>query len=228
MQTDRRLRERVLVIAAHPDDEVLGVGGTMVKHVQAGDLVEVLIVTEGCSTQYPGKPEMVLRKQGEAREAARLLGVHALHFGGLPDMKLDTLPISAVNGCIEAVVQSTQPSIVYTQAEHDINVDHRLVFSATMVACRPYSAPFLTALFSYFTPSSSEWGSQPFAPTFFRDISGVVELKLKAMEAYNSELRPAPHPRSLPSLLAISAGFGAAVGCQHAEAFRLIREVQRD
>ncbi|WP_281661951.1 PIG-L deacetylase family protein [Microvirgula aerodenitrificans] len=224
------MRRKVLVIAAHPDDEVLGAGGVIALHALWGDEVHILIVTEGCSSQYPDHPEMVLQKKSEAKEAAAILGVppDKLHFEGLPDMRLDSVPATRINKSIETVIQSVQPSIVYTHASSDVNLDHRLVFEASLVACRPYAAPFVEAIYSYFAPSSTEWGIAPFDANHFVDVSSVMETKINAMAAYKSEVRTAPHPRSIESLHAIFATFGSVVGCQYAEAFKLVRSVHRD
>lgn len=221
--------EKILVIAAHPDDEVLGTGGVIARHTSHGDDVHILIVTEGCSSQYPDRPEMIAQKQHEAQEAASILGVapENLHFGNLPDMKLDTVPLTAVNACIERIVRSVQPKIVYTHAGTDVNFDHQRIFEASLVACRPYSAPFLRAVYTYFVPSSSEWGAAPFDANHYVDISDVMETKSNAMGAYKSELRSAPHPRSLESLRAINASFGSVIGCRYAEAFKLVRSIDR-
>ena len=218
---------RVLVIAAHPDDEVLGVGGTIARYVKEGAFVSILIVTEGCSTQYPGVVEMIERKQQEATEAARILGVTDVRFGGLPDMKLDTLPSVAVNACIEDVVRDVEPGLVFTQAEHDVNRDHQVIFNATAVACRPFSAPSVERIYSYYTPSSSEWGTTSFQATTYVDVSEVFDLKMAAMTAYSSEVRPFPHPRSVEALRHVAGFFGNAMGVRYAESFRLFREIYR-
>jgi|SRR5688500_15599523 len=218
---------RVLVIAAHPDDEVLGVGGTIARYAKEGASVCILIVTEGCSAQYPGVVEMVERKQREAKEAARILGVSDVRFGGLPDMKLDTFPSVEVNACLEKVVRDFKPEVVFTQAEHDVNRDHRVIFDATAVACRPFSAPYVQRIYSYYTPSSSEWGTTSFQPTSYFDVSDFFELKLAAMSAYSSEVRPFPHPRSVEALRNVAGFFGNAMGVRFAEPFRLFREVHR-
>jgi LmbE family N-acetylglucosaminyl deacetylase len=220
-------KARILVIAAHPDDEVLGAGGTIARFTSVGAEVHVLIVTEGCTSQYPNEPDKLEVKRFEAKNAAKILGVAQLHFGGLPDMRLDTIASTEVNRCIESVIKNTKPTIVFTQAENDINLDHLIVFRATCVGCRPYSSPFLEELYTYYTPSSSEWGIKPFFPNTFFDISTTMDLKVNAMEAYGTELRAKPHPRSADSLKSIAAAFGSSVGCSYAEPFNLIRKISR-
>jgi N-acetylglucosamine malate deacetylase 1 len=218
---------RLLVIAAHPDDEILGVGGTIARYTKRGVEVSVLIVTEGCSSQYKDQPGMIARKQSEAYQAGEILGVKDIRFGGLPDMRLDTVPLVEVNACIESAVREVQPQIVFTQAQHDVNADHRIIFDATIVACRPFSAPSVERIYSYYTPSSSEWGALPFEPTTYFDITDEFEQKVAAMKAYQSELRPFPHPRSEEALRSIAGFFGSAAGLKMAEPFRLFREISR-
>jgi LmbE family N-acetylglucosaminyl deacetylase len=150
-----------------------------------------------------------------------------VRFGGLPDMKLDTLPSVAVNACIENTIRDFEPQLVFTQAEHDVNRDHRVVFEATLVACRPFNAPHVERIYSYYTPSSSEWGATSFQATTYIDVSDVLDLKLAAMSAYSSELRPFPHPRSVQALRNVAGYFGNAVGMRFAEPFRLLREIHR-
>ena len=213
----------VLVIAAHPDDEVLGVGGTIAASVNHANPVDILIVTEGCSSQYPDQPELIEVKKKEAKAAANILGARSVHFGGLPDMKLDTIPITEVNRCIEKAVKELKPNIVFCQARSDVNLDHRIVFDATLVACRPYSAPHVNKLLSYYAPSSSEWGPDCFDPNWFVDITQTIDEKVEAMRQYRTEVRPSPHPRH-PDSLRIAAGyFGSISGYSFAEPFRLIR-----
>lgn len=214
----------ILVIAAHPDDEVLGVGGTIAKLAKQGHGVDILIVTEGCTSQYPDRPEMIAQKQREARRAGELLGARNVLFGSLPDMKLDTLASTEVTKCIEKVVRDRKPQWVFTQAEHDINLDHRIVYAATMVACRPYSTPWIERIYTYYTPSSSEWGTKHFEANTYCDIRDTIEAKVKAMTAYESEVRPLPHPRNPEMLCNIAAYFGSTVGLHFVEPFCLIRD----
>jgi len=217
----------ILVVAAHPDDEVIGAGGAMALASAAGDEVHVLILTEGASTQYPGQDELIHQKKREAAKAAEILGVASLTFSDLPDMKLDTLPIVEINRPIEQKVAELAPEVVYTHFRGDLNRDHRIVFEATMVATRGERQLPLRRLLSYEVPCTLAAASptgEGFSPNVFVDVSDVLDKKLAAMAAYGSEVRDYPHPRSLEALEAWMKCRGVACGCDAAEAYVLVRE----
>jgi LmbE family N-acetylglucosaminyl deacetylase len=218
----------VLVFAAHPDDETLGCGGTIARHVEAGDEVHVVVVTDGSSAQYPGDQGTLTRKQGEARAAMKILGVEDLVLGTMPDMRLDTVPSVELARFLTDHVRRVDPHVVYTHHSADINLDHRLVFDATLVATRPTGASRLRTVYAYEVASSTEWGQahpdRVFRPNSFIDISAVLHRKLRALAAYQTELRPAPHPRSLAVVEAYARAWGPRAGLQAAEAMQLVHE----
>jgi LmbE family N-acetylglucosaminyl deacetylase len=218
---------RILVIAAHPDDELLGLGGTVARHAAAGDDVCTLIVSEGASSRYGFGAVEDLRTA--ARAAAAVLGTRDLRFLGMKDQYLDELPIIEVTRPIELLVRELRPDIVYTHHWGDLNRDHRVVSEAVMVACRPVGDDYPHRLLCFETPSSSEWSSTDlslaFVPNYFVDISATVDKKLQSMSCYPSELRPHPHPRALDSLRTRAAYWGQIVGKAYAEPFVLVREV---
>ncbi len=223
--------KQVLVIAAHPDDEVLGLGGTMADHVRQKDRVAVLIVSDGVSARHN---ETELQKVA-TREACNTLGVQDVHFGDLPDQRLDSLPLLEVIKPISELVKSIRPHIVYTHHRGDANQDHRAVFAATLVAVRPVGDNPVERVLGYEVASSTEWGPPfvewAFLPNVFVDISLTLDVKLKALEAYGktfqSEIKPFPHPRSAEAVRIYAQQRGIAVGLQAAEAFVLIRELMR-
>lgn len=215
----------VLVIAAHPDDEVLGVGGTMVKHVSSGDNVYVYIVTDGSSTQYEGNSKILEKKKEEAKKANFKLGVKEIIFGNLPDMKLDTIPHVQINKEISKVIEKIKPQIVYTHHYGDLNKDHQEVYKSTLVACRPYNSS-VKELYLYEILSSSEWGemSVQIKPMLFQKLTkDELELKIEAMKEYESELRDYPHPRSLEGIINLSKFRGQMISKEYAEAFEIVR-----
>jgi len=220
---------KVLVLAAHPDDEVLGVGGTIAYHVDKGDQVYVAIVTEGSSTQYDGEPEKILQKKEEAEKVKSILGISKVIYLNLPDMKLDTLAKIEINKRVNEVISTIKPDTIYTHFFGDINSDHHAVFEATMVASRPVGNYTVKKILCYFTPSSTEWAAQTinnaFLPNVYVDISKYIKKKLSAMDQYKSELRPYPHPRSLEALTIIGKYWGQQIGVEAAEPFMLIREI---
>ena len=219
---------RVLVVGAHPDDELLGVGATVAKHAEAGDTVILAILCEGESTRYGTERRDIVASQ--SRRAAAILGAEAVVIGSLPDQRLDTLPISLVAKEVEALIKEHVPNIVYTHFVGDLNRDHRVVAEATLIATRPYSAPSVAEVWMFETPSSTEWGEagipMSFTPTMFVDVAGTLARKLEALSCYEAEVRDAPHPRSLYGIATRAAHWGSIIGTHAAEAFMPIRMVR--
>lgn len=214
----------VLAIAAHPDDEVLGVGGTLAKHAAQGDAVAVLIVTEGSTAQYNDE-SMIETKKEAARGCAEILGIDQVRFGELPDMQLDDVDHTQVNAVIDEVITDLEPDIVYTHTSRDVNKDHQAVHESTLVATRPPGS--VERVLAYEVPSATEWnGSEQatFHPSVFVDISDTLKMKLSAFAEYESEVREFPHPRSKRSLRARATTRGTAAGFEAAEAFSLVTE----
>lgn len=217
--------KRVLVIAAHPDDEILGCGGTVALHTRANDHVTSIIACEGESLRYG--VEGVGQKQ-DTLDAAQKLGVKDTRLLGFPDQRLDTLGLTEIITPIERVVREVRPSIVYCQHGGDINADHQILFKALLVATRPTEA-CLEAVYAFDTASSTEWAyPRTFAPDTWVDISSVLEVKLAAMACYRSEVRDYPHPRSLEALANKAKAWGNQVCVDSAEVFMTIRRVLRD
>jgi LmbE family N-acetylglucosaminyl deacetylase len=219
---------KVLVVAAHPDDEILGVGGTVRKHALAGDEVRLLVACEGVSMRYEDEHRQSVVRQ--AREAGAILGAAEVLFGELPDQRLDTLPRVEINSKIEDVVRAVRPDVIYTHFGGDVNHDHGILFQAVQVATRPYSAPFVREVLAFETPSSTEWGTPAvqgsFVPHVFVDVSAMLEDKIRAFCCYEREVRPAPHPRSPESLRARARTWGSVIGVEAAEPFMVIRAVR--
>ena len=216
---------RVLVIAAHPDDEVLGMGGAIALHSDRGDTVRIVCLTDGSSTQYPGDAETRARKEGEACRAASELGVSDYVHLDLPDMKLDTLSHVEINAVVERQILDFGPQVVYT-VQPDVNRDHRALFDSVAVATRPTPEQVVRRLLTYAPTSSTEWTPAPlnwFVPNWFVDISGTLERKLAAFAHYETERRDYPHPRSERAIRAAAEFYGASSGCEYAEPFVLVR-----
>lgn len=223
---------KVLVVAAHPDDEVYGMGGTIAKMAAQGHEVHVLIVTDGCTAQYAGRPdlpEIIERKHTEALVANRLLGIKEVRFGTFPDMRLDTVPHVEVNRLIEETVDVIQPEVVYTHFFGDVNLDHQIVYRSTLVAVRPAPGQCVRELYCFRVPSSTEWGPQlghtAFLPNVMTDIGGFEDVKEQAILAYQTEVRPYPHPRSPRYVRETDRARGLEWGIGSAEAFWLLRKI---
>jgi N-acetylglucosamine malate deacetylase 1 len=216
---------RVLVLAAHPDDEVLGMGGTIAVHVDRGDEVRVVVVTDGSTTQYPGDAEVRARKEDEAVRAAGELGVTDYLHLDLPDMRLDTLPHVEVNAVVEQHVREFAAECVYTP-HPDVNRDHRALFASVAVATRPVPGQTVRRLYTYAPTSSTEWtpsGLNWFVPNWFVDVTATIERKVAAFAHYETERRDYPHPRSERAIRAAAEFYGSSCGCEHAEPFVLVR-----
>jgi LmbE family N-acetylglucosaminyl deacetylase len=215
---------RVLAIAAHPDDEVLGCGGTLALHARAGDEVTAVIACEGESLRYG--PDGVGQSQ-HTRRAADVLGLVESRQLGFPDQRLDTLSLLELIAPLERLVRELQPSVVYCQFGSDANRDHELLFRAALVATRPLES-FIEAVYVFDTASSTEWGyPRAFVPDTWVDISQTLEQKLCAMACYESEVRPYPHPRSIDALRNRGRAWGNQVCMDAAEVFMTVRRTLR-
>lgn len=218
----------VLVIAAHPDDEVLGCGGVMARHAHLSDQVHVLVVTRGIPEIFP--PEQIEETRRELEAAHRVLGVSGVHFLDFPAPRLDMIPGHEVADSISQVIRSLQPGVVYMPHRGDIHRDHRVVYHATLVAARPINDCPVRRLLCYETLSETNWappiGDETFIPTVFADITSYLNLKLEAMSCYRSQLKSPPHSRSLQALESLARLRGATVSLPAAEAFMLVREVE--
>jgi N-acetylglucosamine malate deacetylase 1 len=218
----------ILVVAAHPDDEILGMGGTLAVHATSrADHTRIVCLTDGSSTQYPGDVAIRARKQDEARRAAAILGVEDYIQLDLPDMRLDTVAHVEVNRAVEDHIRAFEPEVVYT-VHPDVNQDHRAAFDSVMVATRPTPGQTVRRVLSFAPISSSEWtppGVDWFLPNWFVDITETLEQKLLAFACYETERRPYPHPRSERAIRAHAELYGSAIGREFAEPFVLIRNV---
>jgi Uncharacterized proteins, LmbE homologs len=212
----------VLVIGAHPDDEVLGAGGAIARHAMTDDEVHILIVTEGTTVQYDDE-DLIEQKRADAQACADVLGVSEIHFGDLPDMRLDTVPHVDINAVIEDVCANVEPDIIYTHSRREVNRDHVAVHDSTLVATRPGSG--VEMVLAYETPSSTEYAPETtgFEPTLFVDIADYLDTKINGFECYDTETREYPHPRSAKALRALARTRGAASNSATAEAFDVLR-----
>lgn len=219
---------RVLVIVAHPDDETLGMGGTLRRHADLGDEVCALHLTNGVGARGCGGEQ---ERAASADGAAAALGFRWAGRGDFPDNRLDSLPLLEVVQFIERVKQDVAPELVYTHHGGDLNVDHRVCFGATLTAFRPQPGEPCVELRTFEVASATDWGhaalGKSFEPTLFVDVGATWSAKLAALKAYAAELRLAPHARSLEGLNALARLRGAQVGLEQAEAFELVRRVVR-
>jgi N-acetylglucosamine malate deacetylase 1 len=223
----------VAVIAAHPDDEVLGCGGTVARMASEGCLVHILLMGDG-ETSRVDVPSTMDEKRLEMRNASALrageiLGCASVAQLALPDNRMDSIALLDVVKPIEAFINKYNPEVVFTHHSGDVNIDHRIVHDAVIAACRPQPDFSVRELLFFEVPSSTEWrppsSGEPFCPNWFVDISQTLDIKLQALGAYQDELRAFPHTRSLKAAEALATWRGATVGVNAAEAFILGRKL---
>ena len=219
--------KNILVVAAHPDDEVIGAGGTIASHTANGDAVFIAILTEGASVQFPDDPTKITLKREQALKAAEVLGAKDVFSGGFEDQHLDVLPVLEVNRFVEETARNVKPHIIYTHHFSDLNSDHRVAYEAAAVAARPFSLPSFERLLCYQVDTLTHAGTGTPQFNVYSDISRTLELKLRAMQVYETEVRDYPHPRSLEAMRYTALSHGAAVGLRAAEAFQLVLEVRK-
>jgi len=233
--------KEILVIAAHPDDEVLGCGATIARHVHNGDKVHVVILAEGITSRDTERDRQTKSKElselaRTAHEANQVLGASSLNLHDFPDNRMDGIELLDVVKCIEGYMEHIRPETVYTHHKGDVNIDHQVVHQAVVTGFRPLPESPVSSLLFFEVPSSTEWrpsqSDTPFTPDWFIDISGkaqnrmsFLELKLKALQVYNCEMRPWPHSRSFETVESLARWRGATAGLKAAEAFVLGRHI---
>lgn len=221
--------DRVLIIAPHADDEVLGVGGTICKHVAQGDEVWVCVVTAPDASLFDAGLKQMIRN--EAKAAHDILGVSRTIYLDLPAVKLDQIPKHEINAAVGGVVMQGDPTVVYLPHRGDMHFDHREVFDAALVALRPNQHLSARTICAYETLSETEWGepssARAFIPNHFVDITSHIDRKEAAFAMFRSQARAFPHPRSVTAIRALSAVRGGTIGVTNAEAFMTVRSLWR-
>ena len=235
---------KILILAAHPDDEVLGMGGTIKKLSKGGNDIKIIFMSTGILSRR--KIESKVSKQVftkdwmkknennikslrvDAKIAGKILGVNEIEFMDFPDNEMDIVSTLMITKSIENSIKDFKPNVIYTTPQNDVNVDHQKVFASTLVATRPYKNSILQEVISYEIPSSTEWFfPSQFSPNIFVDISKEFTSKIKAIKAYKTEIREFPHPRSIEALEVITKRWGSVSGFNYAEAFKLVRMLKK-
>lgn len=219
-----------LVVAAHPDDEVLGCGATMAALADAGLRVETVFLTDGEYARTGATTSDVQRRRASAELAQELLGGAGVTFGDFPDNRLDTVPLLELVQFIEVAVDRVRPRLVLTHHSGDLNIDHEITARAVLTACRPIPESTVREIVAFEVLSATGWGTPgvaSFQPTVFWAVEHTFERKIAALQAYQKEMRQAPHARSLEAVRALAAHRGSTVGVPLAEAFELVRLVRQ-
>lgn len=224
----------ILVVAAHPDDEILGCGGTIARHVMTGATCHILILGEGITSRDDQREAEVrmheiekIKKQ--AKKAASIIGATSLETFSFPDNRMDSVDLLDVIKPVEKAIEKVRPDVIYTHHFGDLNIDHQVTARAVETAIRPLSKWKVKEIYAFEIPSSTDWSfSNPcnrFHPNCYIDIGDTLDIKLKAFKIYSGEERTFPHPRSLESLIHNAKVRGSQSGLDAAEAFSLIRKI---
>jgi len=219
----------ILVVAAHADDEVLGCGGTIVRHIQEGDAVHLVLMADGVLSRRGASESGLARRIESSKLAQSILGVSSSQSLELSDNKMDSVPLLEIVQKLELILEEIQPSVVYTHHHGDLNIDHRLTQAAVMTACRPVPGSSVREIYGFEVLSSTEWATQqssPFLPDYFVDITQQLRTKLDALEAYSEEMRNPPHSRSMAHVEVLAHHRGYSVGVDAAEAFEVYRIIR--
>ncbi|EAJ5678864.1 PIG-L family deacetylase [Campylobacter sp. IFREMER_LSEM_CL1846] len=218
---------KILIIAAHPDDEVLGCFGTIAKYIQQGYEAYTLILGEGKTSREINSENEQEILEDELFKANNLLGIKKVFRKFFPDNAFDKIPLLEIVKSIEEVKNEIKPNIIFTHYEKDLNIDHQITYKATITATRSLQEESVKEIYSFEILSSTEWNYPlSFQPNVFFDISETLDLKLKAMSFYQSELRNYPHPRSLEGIKINAQYQGMRVGLQYAEVFKSIKVIK--
>jgi LmbE family N-acetylglucosaminyl deacetylase len=225
----------VLCVVAHPDDEILGVGGTLARHAENGDDVHICILSDGVTSRHdertPQVEEEIEQRKKRAKRACGKLGIDSVSLRSFPDNQFDTVALLEIVKAVEDEIENVNPSLVYTHHYGDLNIDHELTCRAVQTATRPLKESDIERVLAFETLSASEWSlpdsRNSFEPTVFTNISNTLDAKLEALAEYEGELREAPHPRTIETVKQNAKVWGAKSGLEAAEPFELLREVNR-
>lgn len=218
-------KSKALIVVAHADDEVLGMGGTIAKYKEKVAF-QLVVMSESASIQFPEKPDMIKVKAEQTQKVADFLGLEKVHWGEFKDQHLDQIPLPKLIDFLLPILENFQPQDIYTHGPYDLNQDHRRVYEAVRIAARPYSYGFIHRFMTFpVDPLPLENNHQSFW-NFFEDISTTLSQKIEAMKIYSTEIRAYPHPRSLEQIKRLAHAFGAMVGREACEVFHGVIEIR--
>ena len=223
--------KKILIIAAHPDDEILGCGGTILKNIQNKNKVNILYISDGVGGRYKDKLNKKINKdiidrKNMAINASKFAKFKIIDFLGLENLELNKYKHNFINDKIFDILKKIKPDVIFTNHPGDNNIDHRITFESTYTACRPNNYFKINEFYTYEVPSSTDWASPSnpvFVPKKFVDITNFYKKKRRLLNFYKKELRKYPHPRSLKNIDALETYRGGMCGVQKAEAFDVIK-----
>ena len=222
------MNKTVLVVAAHSDDEALGCSGTISKHIEQGDSVHLLFMTDGVASRS-AKVNNKKKRLTAAQGVAEILGVDTLTNLNFPDNRMDSIPLLDVVKEIEDKISQVQPEVIYMHHIGDLNIDHQITHKAVITACRPQPGFCVRKIYAFEVLSSTEWqtpGVESFCPNMFIDITDYIDIKKQVLKVYSAEMHQTPHSRSIDNAIRLNAVRGNSIGVDYAEAFVLIRMIQ--
>lgn len=219
--------KKILLVVAHPDDEVLGCGATVAKHVQAGDEVHLLVLADGETSRAQAD---LSHRHGALAKSCQTLGIKTHQQESFPDNQMDSVPLIHIVRKIEERLKAIKPELIYTHYVHDLNVDHQITHAAVLTACRPQPGASVREIRCFEVVSSTHWTSSQaghtFSPNLFIDVASTLAQKMAALKHYDAEMRPWPHQRSYKGLEVLAQFRGASVGVEAAEAFVIERRLE--
>ncbi|MBL0720965.1 MAG: PIG-L family deacetylase [Sulfurovum sp.] len=224
--------KKILIVASHPDDEVLGCFGTVARLIKEGYEAYTLILGEGKTSRdeqriVANKKDEILELNTEIEKANDAIGIKKVFIESFPDNRFDSVDLLDIVKVVSKAKEEVQPDIIFTHFENDLNIDHRITYQAVLTATRAMEDECVKEIYSFEILSSTEWNYPlSFAPDIFFDISDTLDLKLDAMREYQSELCEYPHPQSLEGIELNAKYNGMRVGKKYVEAFKSVRVVR--
>jgi len=225
---------KILIVAAHPDDEILGCGGTVAKMIKSGYHAKTIILGTGISSRdnIADSEKEIKNLRERSVNANDVLGIDEVVFHDLPDNAFDTVKLLDIVKIVEKEIFEYRPDIIFTHYGEDLNIDHRITFQSVITACRPDVSGYNPDIYSFFVPSSTDWNEvsplKSFTPNVFIEVSDTIKIKLDSLSMYDSEMRPYPHSRSIRSIEVFSQYWGNRVCRESCEPFVLIRTIREE
>lgn len=223
------MNKKVLVVAAHPDDEILGSGATLIKHIAEKDQVYCLILGKGITSRSNSKSAEISKLMSDSKKAAQVIGFKEVYFTDLPDNSFDKISLLEITKIVETYLAKIKPDIIYTHFSNDLNIDHRITYQAVITASRPCNKNQAKEILTFETLSSTEWQTKQdnqFCPNVYVDVEKYINKKIAAMKKYRSELKDYPHSRSIEGISILAKYRGLESGLKFAEAFCLVRKIK--